>query len=663
MNLADLQDISLRNLFESISKSAAQCLKVPPRITLSEWADQYRFIPSESGSINGRWRTSYAPYQKEMMDAISDPLTERVVIMCSAQIGKSELLLNTVGYYIHNEPCNIAIVQAKADAAQSFSKERFSPMVRVTPVLRDLVFDNKGREASSTVKSKQFVGGFLNFLSANTATDLRSRPVRILLLDEVDGYPLTLKNEGDPVTLAIKRTEGQLNPKVVLVSTPTEKETSKIYAQWMASDQRKYAIKCVHCEDYFIPKWSEHVRWHTDENGMHHPETALLHCPHCGCGHNDAERAAAVRYGKWIKHNPASKIPGFHTWAVVAKTVKLENLVTQFINAQVIDGTLQSFINLQLGEVWEADRSDVSEIDFESRIESYELHALPNNIAIITAGVDVQKDRIEAATYGFGPDNEIYHLETRRFYTENIQSEAVWDTLAEFLKTVYQRADGTQLPIARAAIDSGYSTLTIYKFVKDHARRGWYAVKGEDRYGPLWPLKASKSGTHEGHKVWTLSTYTAKDFIHSLLRNDVPGPNYIHFSERCDNEYFSQLTCEKRMLKFKHGRKYYIWDNPRKANNEAFDCFIYALAVKDSLGYDLKLRLERQRQHIAKAMAEKAAVQQEQASEVVHTAAPAVAPSTDAVLQPQTPLQVPARPPQRQEPQWKRNLANRRGIR
>lgn len=662
MNLADLQDISLRNLFESISKSAAQCLKVPPRITLSEWADTYRFIPSESGSINGRWRTSYAPYQKEMMDAISDPLTERVVIMCSAQIGKSELLLNTVGYYIHNEPCNIAIVQAKAEAAQGFSKERFSPMVRVTPVLRDLVFDNKSKDAGSTVKSKQFVGGFLNFLSAATATDLRSRPVRILLLDEVDGYPLTLKNEGDPVTLAIKRTEGQLNPKVVLVSTPTEKETSKIYAQWMASDQRKYAIRCVHCEDYFIPKWSEHVRWHTDERGVHYPETALLHCPHCGCGHNDAERAAAVRYGKWIKHNPASKVPGFHTWAVVAKTVKLENLVRQFVNAQD-EGGLQSFINTQLGEVWESNRNDVSEIDFESRIESYELHALPDNISVITAGVDVQKDRIEAATYGFGPDNEIYHIESRRFYTENIESEQVWDTLAEFLKTVYQRADGTQLPIARAAIDSGWSTLTVYEFVRKHGTRGWFAIKGEDRYGPLWPLKASQSSAHKGHKVWTLGTYTGKEFIHGLLRNEIPGPNYIHFSERCDNEYFSQLTCEARVVKHKRGHRYYIWEKPSKANNEAFDCFIYALAVKESLGYNLKLRLERQRQHIARAQAEKHATPAAQPEPAMLAAPEPNKPNTDAVLQPQTPLQVPSRPPQRQEPQWKRNLANRRGIR
>ena len=173
MTQTELSDLSLGKFLEAIGKTAAQCLKIPPRITLSEWADTYRYIPSESGSINGRWRTSYAPYQKEMMDAISDPLSERVVIMCSAQIGKSELLLNTIGYYIHQEPCNIAVVQASGAAAQGFSKERFSPMVRVTPVLRDLVADNKSKETSSTVRTKQFVGGFLNFLSGSNPSELK----------------------------------------------------------------------------------------------------------------------------------------------------------------------------------------------------------------------------------------------------------------------------------------------------------------------------------------------------------------------------------------------------------------------------------------------------------------------------------------------------------
>ena len=672
MTQTDLSDLSLGKFLEAIGKTAAQCLKIPPRITLSEWADTYRYIPSESGSINGRWRTSYAPYQKEMMDAISDPLSERVVIMCSAQIGKSELLLNTIGYYIHQEPCNIAVVQASGAAAQGFSKERFSPMVRVTPVLRDLVADNKSKETSSTVRTKQFVGGFLNFLSGSNPSELRSRPVKIILLDEVDAYPLVLKDEGDPVTLAIKRTEGQLNPKVVLVSTPTEKETSKIYAHWLTSDQRKYAVRCVHCEEHFIPKWSEHVRWHTDEQGVHHPSTALLHCPHCGGGHNDAQRSAAVRYGKWIVHNPASKIPGFHTWAIVSKTLKLENLVTQFLNAQGSIGALQTFVNTQLGEEWEADRSEVADIDFDSRLEDYELHDLPNNIAVVTAGVDVQQNRIEVATYGFAPDNEIYHLETKRFYTDNIASSEAWDALTDFLKTQYKRSDGTVLPIARTAIDSGFSTLTIYEYVKKNQSRGVYAIKGDDKYGPLWPLKSSDSATHKGHKVWVLSTYTGKDFIYNLLRNDIPGANYIHFSNRCDSEYFAQLTCERKVVKFKRGYKYFIYDKPDRASNEAFDCFIYALAVKESLGYNLKLRLERQRQHIARNYAERES-KEEQVEMVPQLAESHLAESDQLIVprqqvvprqqilpahtQPKVQSQTP------QQPQWLKNLAAKRGLR
>lgn len=207
------------DLFNRIFK----VLEPPPDLTLSQWADRYRRLSSESGSKGGKWNTEKAPWQREIMDAITDISVEKVVVMSAAQMGKTDaFLLNTIGYYMHYDPCTILCMQPTLSLAETMSKDRLMPMVRDTPALRDKI-NEKSRTAGNTIFKKAFPGGRITMTGANSPTELRSRPIRILLADEIDAYPPTAGAEGDPLILAGKRLTTYWNRKEVDTSTPTIK--------------------------------------------------------------------------------------------------------------------------------------------------------------------------------------------------------------------------------------------------------------------------------------------------------------------------------------------------------------------------------------------------------------------------------------------------------
>lgn len=231
-------------------------LAPPPNMTISQWADKYRRLSSESSAEPGRWRTSKAPYQREIMDAVCDMRIQKVVIMSAAQIGKTDaLILNPIGYYMHYDPSPIMVMQPTIQMAETFSKDRLSPMLRDTPVLRDKVND-KSRNSGNTILQKIFPGGHVTMVGANSPSSLASRPIRILLADEIDRYPATAGNEGDPLLLAGKRLATFWNKKEVCVSTPTNKETSRIAVEFEHSTQEEWNVPCPACGAYTPLLWA-----------------------------------------------------------------------------------------------------------------------------------------------------------------------------------------------------------------------------------------------------------------------------------------------------------------------------------------------------------------------------------------------------------------------
>lgn len=218
-----------------IQNSIKENLSPPPDLTVSEWADEFRVLLSETSAEPGQWDTSRAPYQREIMNAITDPRYEDIVIMSSAQVGKSEILLNALGYFIDMEPYPIMMLQPTEQAAKNFSKERLAPMFRACPSLRNKVSNSKSRDGENTILQKSFPGGFIALAGANAPTALASRAIRVLLADEIDRFPVSAGGEGDPLTLEEKRTTTFYNRKKVKVSAPTDKGASRIEKEFESS--------------------------------------------------------------------------------------------------------------------------------------------------------------------------------------------------------------------------------------------------------------------------------------------------------------------------------------------------------------------------------------------------------------------------------------------
>jgi phage terminase large subunit GpA-like protein len=336
-------------LRDAIRRANARAYMPPPKMPLADWADAFRMLSPEAAAQPGRWKTSKEPMARGPMNAMSDPMVEKVTVMCAAQIMKTELLLNTAAYYIHGDPAPILMVQPTVEMAEAFSKDRVAPMIRDTDVLKE-VFSGKSRDSSDTILQKAFPGGRLTMTGANAPATLASRPIRVVLCDEVDRFPLSAGKEGDPVGLAEKRTTTFWNRKIALVSTPTIKGISRIEASYEEGDRRRYHVPCPSCGVRQVLEWKG-VKWNKDETGAHDPDSAYYECqapadPETGeiCAHQwtEAERLEAVSEGEWIAERPFKGHASFHASQLASKRVPLHRIVKEFIEAQPFPDRLKA---------------------------------------------------------------------------------------------------------------------------------------------------------------------------------------------------------------------------------------------------------------------------------------------------------------------------------
>src|SRR5262245_47717827 len=318
----------------------AATLRPPPRLTVSEWADTERRLSPEASAEPGAWRTDRAAYQRAIMDSVTDPRVHTVVAMLASQVGKTELLLNVIGYFMQHDPSPLLVLQPTLEIAEAFSKDRLAPMVRDTPALRELVKDVRSRDAGNTLLHKQFPGGHITLAGANSPASLASRPIRIVLCDEVDRFPASAGTEGDPVTLAKQRSATFWRRKLVLVSTPTLKNLSRIAAAYEQSDRRRYLVPCPSCGARQVLDWA-HVRWPKGR-----PEAAVYVCD-CGAEWGDGLRLAAMTRGAWEAQAPANGTAGFWLSALYSPWTRLGELAREFVEATPHATRLQAFTNLK----------------------------------------------------------------------------------------------------------------------------------------------------------------------------------------------------------------------------------------------------------------------------------------------------------------------------
>jgi len=561
-----------------VIESSLAVLRPPPDLKVSEWADTERKLSPEASAEPGQWTTTRAEYQRGIMDAFSDPTIETIVVMSSAQVGKTEILNNLVGFHVGQDPAPMLVVQPTLDMAQTWSKDRLAPMLRDTPALSNLVSDPRSRDSGNTTLHKIFPGGHITACGANSPSSLASRPVRVVLCDEVDRYPVSAGAEGDPVSLARKRASTFWNRRIGLFSTPTLKGNSRIETAFEESDKRFYFVPCAHCGHEQTLKWAQ-VRW--DEG---QPETAAYMCEDCGVLWTDAERVRAIKNGHWQATAESKRVAGFHLSGLYSPWTPLESAVLDFLEAKKQPATLRVFVNTYLGETWEDQGERVDDYAVAERREDFG-EQLPREILVLTAGVDVQDDRLEIEIVGWGKDEESWSLDYKTIYGDP-SSPAVWQDLDSAFAQEFEREDGKILHVRAACIDSGgHHTNSVYTYVRPREGKRIFAIKGVGGEGK--PLVGKPGRNNIGKiRLFPIGVDTAKDLLYSRLKISEPGPGYLHFPLKRSDEYFRQLTAEKIVIRYHKGfaRREWVKMRPR---NEALDVRVYAMAALGILNLNL----------------------------------------------------------------------------
>jgi len=551
-----------------------EAMQPPPNLTVSQWADRYRKLSPEASAEPGQWRTDKAPYQRGILDAYNDPVIETIVVMSSAQVGKTELINNIVGYAIDQNPGPMLLLNPTLEMSKTWSKDRLAPMARDTEVLRGKIKDPRSRDTGNTMLHKTFPGGHITMAGANSPASLASRPIRDVLCDEVDRYPVSAGTEGDPVNLAKKRSTTFWNRKMILTSTPTVKGASRIEMAYEASDKRRYYVSCPHCDE------KQHLKWSQIVFDKENPKDVVYACEHCGSQIEEKDKFALLTKGEWIAENPTVKTAGFHLNELYSPWRKWSEVVADFLEAKKNPETLKTWVNTSLGETWEEEGESVNEAGLLARREAYSSDELPEGVLCLVSAADVQQDRIEMEVVGYGKDDESWGIEYRVIYGDTTQRQ-VWDDLDKALLKTYQHSSGAVLPISAACIDSGYRTDEVYDFCKYKTERRIFPTKGvagEGRPIVSAPSKKRTGKEKKPVKLFTVGADTAKGLVYSSLRISEPGPGYCHFPTTYTQEYFEQLTAEKVVTKFHKGfpRREWIKTRPR---NEALDIRGMALAA------------------------------------------------------------------------------------
>lgn len=557
-------------------------LKPPPELTLSQWADRYRMLSAESSAEPGRWHTDKAPYQREIMDAIGDAHIRRVVIMCAAQLGKTELLLNILGYFMAYAPAPILVMQPTLDMGQTFSKDRLAPMIRDTPVLRGLV-DVKSRYAGNTILKKNFPGGHITIVGANSATGLASRPIKVLLADEVDRYPGSAGTEGDPLSLAQKRQTTFWDKKTVMVSTPVIKGHSRIETEYNQSTREEWNVPCPECGHYQPFVWANLI-FDPDEL----QKEIVYKCERCGCVANEYRWKQQSQQGRFVAENPGAETRGFHLNTLASTFCGWKEIVQKFIVAkeQLDQGNpegMKVWVNTELGETWEERGEQVEDTELFNRREIYDA-VVPEEVLVLTAGVDVQDDRFEVEIVGWGVGKESWGIRYQKIYGDMLK-EQVWEDLDAFLQTVWCKKDGTALRIISCCIDSGgHHTDQVYRFTKERYERGVWAIKGKG--GAEVPyIRNPTTNNRVKTPLFIIGVDAGKVLLYQRLRHNTKGPNYCHFPANeeagYDETYFKGLTSEKMVVRFRKGRSVTVWElkDSKYKRNEPLDLRNYATAA------------------------------------------------------------------------------------
>lgn len=580
----------------------------PSRMTVSEWAAAKRVLGQENAEP-GPWRNERTPYMVEIMDAFNDPVVREITVVAGAQVGKSEGLLNMMGYSIDEDPSSMMYIQPTVDDCKRFSRLRVATLIEQVPELRQKIGVGKSRDSSNTIMQKMFPGGTLILVGTNAPSGLASTPCRYVFADEVDRFAASAGDEGDPLSLARARTITFYNSKIVACSTPTSTQRSKINKLFLEGTRERWYHQCPDCGGWYVLKFRDLIFDREEVDGKTQVLRAEWACPGCGSvmGQKRAKKAPAKWISEYCWHDGhefentlSKKHRSFWLTPLDSPWLTWEEIAQRWFDSLGDVLRQRSVTNTYLGELWEDTGEVPDPTGLMARREEYAAE-IPAGVLALTMGVDTQDDRLEYEVVGWGLDGESWGIRYGKLIGDP-NDDTVWQHLDEILNHEFLCENGNRALIEYVFIDSGgHRTDEVYYQTGIRQRRMVFPVKGMAGDGRQLASSPKKMEiTRNGQVLGKIYRYdigvdTGKSLIYTSMEVPEPGANYMHFplnpDAGYDYSYFNGLCSETQVLRVSNGISKWAWEKlPGHERNEPLDCRNYALAACFALAPDMQQR-------------------------------------------------------------------------
>ena len=562
-------------------------LKPDPRQTVSEWANANRILTTEASAEAGKYRTSRTPYAREIMDSCS-PMSpvNQVKVMKGTQIAMSTVGDNIMLTYLDLYPCPILYIVPTETLAKGTSNRRFTPAIRAIPHLRKKVIGGKSKDEIGNMFTKNVAGGGVTLGWSNSTSSFRSFSARVVILDDVDGFGEF--GEGNVMTLAKARADAFSNKMIFINSTPTIEGNSNIEKEYEDSDQREYFMPCPECNELINFEWENFMFTHDNYDLT---SDVKYSCMHCGSLINEYKKTWMMKEengAKWIPQNAGHIHRGYLIPSFLSPVgwLSWEDITREFLKASKImqrgdSRMMQTWVNTRKALPFKPQLDGVEITNPDDRTEEYGAE-VPNEVLLLTAGIDTQDDRVEVLILGHGHEGQLFVIDYK-VIAGDFQYDATKKELDNFLiNRVYTRVDGFKMKVIGSSIDTGgHRTKAVYEYVKHRLPNKIFGIKGSSTPNAPVVNKQLKDVKVFDSNLFIIGTTTIKDDFYARLGITEEGYNYIHFPKLdiIDNKFFKMLTAEKRDDKGKYVKV--------RTRNEAIDCMVYAIATMTIL--DIKV--------------------------------------------------------------------------
>lgn len=600
----------------------------PSNLTIGEWAESRRILSTEETALPGRFSLAATPALRGILAACSEPTRRKVVSQKPAQIGYTAgVVCNVIGYHADHKPSVQVAVFPREKSAKDFAAEKMEPMIRATPTLAARI-DLGSRKAGQSITRRQYPGGLIKLVGANSPSDVKSTSARIVIVEEPDDASQDVRGQGDAIKLAEERAKSYPDHLILIGGTPTAKGASSIEAEMRVSDQRHFWIACPHCQARHVPAWEYVIIPQAPEATaprevykLHRWEDAAYHCPHCAAQITDDQRILAICHASEIapgygwEPTADSQTAGFYANELLSifDGSRVPILARKYLEAkhEMENGNTAEMIvfwNSTLGLPWEYKGELPEEDELRARAESYAEWTCPQGGLIPLLSVDVQHDRLAVTCWVMGRADEMWLAYWGEFYGPTVVAhQGAWIELEQTLAKTVRHASGSPLRLAAVGIDcsDGQTSDASYAFVRKHNRpdRQVLALKGSsDSEGKIeiWtppkaidPNNRATKASRYGLATHIVGTARAKDLIlgwseeGGRVRLEGSGPGRMHWYEGVRDDFYEQLLSEIKIPHRLNPRKR-TWKPRTDRRNECLDCTVYAVYLSRHLRLHLR---------------------------------------------------------------------------